>query len=148
MEVRGELRGEKAVSSQNPAYIHFPLHVRQNRVSFSAFCGMFTKITFIPMHARQNHLYSHLLPSQMSYYGGFGRSITIKNLPLLESPFHVRNIATSKWLATSTARMKMANMRANQDLGNTRDFGEHATKGGNKRGRRNPGSLRRVMSRS
>ena len=29
--------------------------------------------------------------------------------------------------------MKMANMRANQDLGNTRDFGEHATKGGNKR---------------
>ena len=29
--------------------------------------------------------------------------------------------------------MKMANMRANQDLGNTRDFGEHATKAGNKR---------------
>ena len=29
--------------------------------------------------------------------------------------------------------MKMANMRANQDLGNTRDFGEHATKDGNKR---------------
>ena len=38
----------------------------------------------------------------------------------------MRNIATSKWLATSTARMKMANMRANQDLGNTRDFCEHA----------------------
>ena len=110
----------------------------------------------------------------MSSYRGFGRSITIKKLPFLESPFRVRNIATSKWLATSTARMKMANMRANQDLGNTRDFGEHAgeggnkrgfgehateggnkrdfgehaTKGGNKRGRRNPGSLRRVMSRS
>ena len=62
---------------------------------------------------------------------GFGRSITIKNLPFLESPFRVRNIATSKWLATSTARMKMANMRANQDLGNTRDFGEHAAEGGN-----------------
>ena len=30
--------------------------------------------------------------------------------------------------------MKMANMRANQDLGNTRDFGEHAGGGGNKRG--------------
>ena len=30
--------------------------------------------------------------------------------------------------------MKMANMRANQDLGNTRDFGEHAAEGGNKRG--------------
>ena len=30
--------------------------------------------------------------------------------------------------------MKMANMRANQDLGNTRDFGEHAGEGGNKRG--------------
>ena len=27
--------------------------------------------------------------------------------------------------------MKMANMRANQDLGNTRDFGEHAAEGGN-----------------
>ena len=99
-----------------------------------AFCGMFTKITFIPMHARQNRLYSHLLPSQMSSYRSFGRSITIKNLPFLESPFRVRNIATSKWLATSTARMKMANMRANQDLGNTRDFGEHAAEGGNKRG--------------
>ena len=30
--------------------------------------------------------------------------------------------------------MKMANMRANQDLGNTRDFGEHAAEGRNKRG--------------
>ena len=70
----------------------------------------------------------------MSSYRGFGRSITIKNLPFLESPFRVRNIATSKWLATSTARMKMANMRANQDLGNTRDSGEHAAEGGNKRG--------------
>ena len=70
----------------------------------------------------------------MSSYRGFGRSITIKNLPFLESPFRVRNIATSKWLATSTARMKMANMGANQDLGNTRDFGEHAGGGGNKRG--------------
>ena len=30
--------------------------------------------------------------------------------------------------------MKMANMRANQDLGNTRDFGEHAAEDGNKRG--------------
>ena len=27
--------------------------------------------------------------------------------------------------------MKMANVRANQDLGNTRDFGEHAAEGGN-----------------
>ena len=27
--------------------------------------------------------------------------------------------------------MKMANMRANQDLGNTRDSGEHAAEGGN-----------------
>ena len=70
----------------------------------------------------------------MSSYRGFGHSITIKILPFLESPFRVRNIATSKWLATSTARMKMANMRANQDLGNTRDFGEHAAEGGNKRG--------------
>ena len=70
----------------------------------------------------------------MSSYRGFGHSITIKHLPFLESPFRVRNIATSKWLATSTARMKMANMRANQDLGNTRDFGEHAAEGGNKRG--------------
>ena len=87
-----------------------------------AFCGMFTKITFIPKHARQNHVYSHLLPSQMSSYRGFRRSITIKNLPFLESPFRVRNIATSQWLATSTARMKMANMRANLDLGNTRGF--------------------------
>ena len=52
----------------------------------------------------------------MSSYRGFGHSITIKNLPFLESP-RVRNIATSKWLATSTARMKMATMRANQDLG-------------------------------
>ena len=69
----------------------------------------------------------------MSSYRGFGHNITIKNIPFLESPFRVRNIATSKWLATSTARMKMANMRANQDLGNTRDLGEHATKGGNKR---------------
>ena len=60
----------------------------------------------------------------MSSYRGFGHSITIKHLPFLESPFRVRNIATSKWLATSTARMKMANMRANQDLGNMRDFGE------------------------
>ena len=60
----------------------------------------------------------------MSSYRGFGRSITIKNLPFLESPFRVRNTATSKWLATSTARMKMANMRANQDLGNMRDLGE------------------------
>ena len=69
----------------------------------------------------------------MSSYRGFGHSITIKNLPSLESTFRVRNIAISKWLATNTARMKMANMRANQDLGNTRDFGEHATKSGNKR---------------
>ena len=53
----------------------------------------------------------------MSSYRGFGHSITLKNIPFLESPFRVRTIATSKWLATSTARMKMANMRANQDLG-------------------------------
>ena len=33
-------------------------------------------------------------------------------------------------LATIKARMKRANMRANQDLKNTRDFGEHATEGG------------------
>ena len=42
----GELGGEKVVSSQNHAYIHFSLHARQNHV-YSTFCGMFTKITRI-----------------------------------------------------------------------------------------------------
>ena len=46
----GELGGERAVSSQNHAYIHFSLHVRQNHV--------YSQLLW---HVHQNHAYSHLL---------------------------------------------------------------------------------------
>ena len=48
-EERGELGGEKAVYSQNHAYIHFSLHVRQNHV-----------YSLRLWHVHQNHAYSHL----------------------------------------------------------------------------------------
>jgi hypothetical protein len=67
------------------------------------FCGMFTKITLIPTFCH------HKCP------------------PIAFSCAQHSDLE----LATSKARMKRANMRANQDLKNTRDFGEHAAEGGN-----------------
>ena len=85
-----------------------------HNVAERPFVACYLKLRLFPPVASTNVLLSGLPWAQHNY----------QNLPFLESPFRVRNIATSKWLATSTARMKMANMRANQDLGNMRDFGE------------------------
>ena len=92
-----------------------------HNVAERPFVACHLKLRLFPPVASTNVLLSGLPWAQHNY----------QNLPFLESPFRVRNIVTSNLLATSKARMKRANMRANQDLENRRDFGEHAAEGGN-----------------
>ena len=95
-------------------------HIVHSRL-FPPFVACSPKSLLLPPVASTNVLLSGLPWAQHNY----------QNLPFLESPYRARNIVTSNWLATSKARMKRANMRANQDLENRRDFGEHAAEGGN-----------------
>ena len=92
-----------------------------HNVAERPFVACHLKLRLFPPVASTNVRLSGLPWAQHNY----------QNLPFLESPFRVRNIVTSSLLATSKARMKRANMRANQDLENRRDFGEHAAEGGN-----------------